>query len=270
MASWTKQKGFPLISVSQRQDGDSRILKLTQSKFTADGKVPESEKDTTWMVPLTVITSSSPKTPVLTTVLSSASSEFVLPNVTASEWVKLNQDSVGVFRVQYSPEMLHDLLPAVESKTLQPIDRLTLHTDLFALVRAGKNSTVEVLRLLEAYKEEEEYSVWSGISSALSQISLILDYTDFKESYNVWGRRLLAPLFAKVGWQPKAEGEKHTDALLRALTLGRLAAYGEPTVLEEARKRFDAHVKGTQVSLERVVAVSPDHSVCLLFSLILR
>lgn len=142
--------------------------------------------------------------------------------------------------------MLHDLLPAVESKVLAPIDRLTLHTDMFALVQAGKNSTVQVLQLLEAFKEEDQYSVWSGITPSLGEIGAILDYTDFHDAYNVWGRRLLMPLFSKIGWQPKT-GEKHTDSLLRSLTLGRLAVYAEPTIIDEARKLFDAHVRGVQV-----------------------
>jgi puromycin-sensitive aminopeptidase len=246
MASWTKQKGFPLISVDQKQDGTNRILTLSQSKFVGNGKVSEAEKDLTWMVPITIITASSPNTAVLVPVLSNRSAEVVVPNVASSEWVKLNQDSVGVYRVQYSPEMLHDLLPAVESKVLQPIDRLSLHTDLFALVQAGKNSTTQVLQLLEAFKEEDQYSVWSGITPALGEIGAILDYTDFHDAYNVWGRRLMMPLFSKVGWQPKA-GEKHTDSLLRSLTLARLAVFAEPTIIAEARKLFDSHVRGVQV-----------------------
>lgn len=103
MASWTKQKGFPLISVDQKQDGTNRILTLSQSKFNGNGKVSEAEKDSTWMIPVTVITASSPNTAVLAPVLSNRTAEVVVPNVPTSDWVKLNQDSVGVYRVQYSP-----------------------------------------------------------------------------------------------------------------------------------------------------------------------
>ena len=39
--------------------------------------------------------------------------------------------------MQYTPEMLDLLIPAVEKKTLPPRDRLGLENDLFALV--GKN-----------------------------------------------------------------------------------------------------------------------------------
>lgn len=262
MASWTKQKGFPLITVNQKRDGTNRILTLSQSKFAADGKVAESEKELTWMVPLTIVTASSPDAAVLTPLLSNKTADIVVPNVSTSDWIKLNQDSVGVYRVQYSSEMLQDLLPAIESKALQPIDRLSLTSDLFALVQAGKNSTVDVLRLLEAYKEEDQYSVWSGIAPVLAEIGLVLDYTDFQDSYNVWGRRLLMPLFSKVGWTPKSD-EKHTDSLLRSLTLGRLAVCGEASVIAEAKKLFDAHVRGVQVCLLASFTISTSFKTLL-------
>ncbi|KAF4524826.1 hypothetical protein B566_EDAN013986 [Ephemera danica] len=37
MSSWTKQQGFPVISVSSTQQGDARTLALTQHRFCADG-----------------------------------------------------------------------------------------------------------------------------------------------------------------------------------------------------------------------------------------
>ncbi|XP_023276475.1 puromycin-sensitive aminopeptidase-like, partial [Seriola lalandi dorsalis] len=37
MGSWTKQMGFPIIVVDQEQQGDDRILKLSQKKFCASG-----------------------------------------------------------------------------------------------------------------------------------------------------------------------------------------------------------------------------------------
>ena len=41
--------------------------------------------------------------------------------------------------MQYTPEMLDLLIPAVEKKSLPPRDRLGLENDLFALVGKGKN-----------------------------------------------------------------------------------------------------------------------------------
>lgn len=37
MSSWTRQQGFPVISVSSTQHGQERKLTLTQDRFCADG-----------------------------------------------------------------------------------------------------------------------------------------------------------------------------------------------------------------------------------------
>lgn len=111
MSSWTKQKGFPVIAVTQRQDGNNRILSLAQEKFCSDGKLPADEKDTKWMVPITVSSASSPSKPVLDTLFTEKKVEITVPNIAPGDWVKLNEGTVGVYRVQYSDEMLALLLP---------------------------------------------------------------------------------------------------------------------------------------------------------------
>jgi puromycin-sensitive aminopeptidase len=37
MSSWTKQMGFPVISVTSQQKGNSRELQITQERFSAAG-----------------------------------------------------------------------------------------------------------------------------------------------------------------------------------------------------------------------------------------
>ena len=48
--------------------------------------------------------------------------------------LQLNCGSVGMYRVQYTSQMLDALIPAVRDRTLPPRDRLGLENDLFALV----------------------------------------------------------------------------------------------------------------------------------------
>jgi puromycin-sensitive aminopeptidase len=43
MKTWTNQMGFPVLKVSQKQEGDNRVLTITQEKFCADGKCPGTE-----------------------------------------------------------------------------------------------------------------------------------------------------------------------------------------------------------------------------------
>lgn len=55
--------------------------------------------------------------------------------------------------------------------------------------------------------------------------------------------RLYQPVADKLGWDAKS-GESHLDTLLRSLVLNRLVAFNCPSVMEEAKKRFQLHTSG--------------------------
>lgn len=72
-------------------------------------------------------------------------------------------------------------MSAIGGKTLPPLDRLGLVDDVFALVQAGKSSSVEALMLLEAFAHEDQYTVWSRVCSALGKFFQLTAYTDHHE-----------------------------------------------------------------------------------------
>ena len=84
---------------------------------------------------------------------------------------------MGFYRTCYSTECLQQLVSAIDHQTLPPLDRLGLVDDLFALVQAGQTSTVDALILLEAFANEDQYTVWNRVCSALAKLSQLLAYT---------------------------------------------------------------------------------------------
>ena len=199
MSGWTKQMGFPVIRVTARQEGDDkRILQLSQQRFLADGT--KDENNTMWMVPIEIATSRSPTTPSMSFVLEGETAEIVLNDIRPDEWFKvqtfsnlsvggtnfclslqMNPGQVGFYRTCYQPDLLKQLVSAIDHQTLPPLDRLGLLDDLFALVQAGHSSTVEALTLLEAFANEDQYTVWNRVCSALSKLSHLLAYTEHHE-----------------------------------------------------------------------------------------
>ncbi|XP_075533942.1 puromycin-sensitive aminopeptidase isoform X1 [Dermacentor variabilis] len=244
MNTWVKQKGYPVLSVTSYQDGDSRVLMFTQEKFNADGKA--TKDSSLWMVPISITSSKAPNTIIKQFLLDSASSVLVVDGVTYNDWVKINVGTVGCYRTMYSSRMLSQLIPAVQNKTLPPLDRLGLQSDLFALVQSGHKSTVDMLRLMEAYVEEDNYTVWNSINSCLGKLNQLLSHTDIQPLLHLYGRRLLASIFSKLGWDPKPD-ESHLATLLRSTVIDRLARFKDPDVLAEARKRLDAHIAGKAI-----------------------
>ncbi|XP_029649744.1 puromycin-sensitive aminopeptidase [Octopus sinensis] len=244
MSTWTSQMGYPVVKVSETKEDNRRVLHLTQMKFCADGKT--GDKTSRWMIPIDISTSSSIHKPVKKVLMEGEKMEVILDNVKTDEWVLLNCNSVGVYRVQYSSDMLQSLLKGIVNKTILPTNRLALQSDMFALARAGMVSTVEVLKFVQSYKNEDNYTVWNDLAQNLTNIALLLQYTKYYDQYKVFVRNLFRKIAAKVGWEATKE-ENHLTTLLRDLVLCRMGRYGDAAVLEESRKRFQDHVSGEKI-----------------------
>ncbi|RUS74701.1 hypothetical protein EGW08_017531, partial [Elysia chlorotica] len=241
MATWTKQKGFPVLKVDQEQCGKDRHLTVSQSKFMAGGgPAPSGYR---WLVPVSVLTQSQPDQPMLLGLMDNCSKDFCLHFVSHGQWVKLNAGTVGFYRVMYPSEMLQALMPAVKDLSLPPKDRLGLQSDLFALSRAGLTPAVDVLRTVGAYKNETDFTVWSNLSSNLSSISAILQYSDIYPAFKKYVINLFSKIASDVGWDPKPDEDTLTP-LLREVVLARMGRYGDEATVAEANKRFEAHCSG--------------------------
>ncbi|KAH9396547.1 hypothetical protein TYRP_019569 [Tyrophagus putrescentiae] len=209
MSTWTQQKGYPVISVT----GSSGAFVLEQEKFNLTGILSEEDKKSLWAVPL---------------------------EWGANEWFKLNPGSVGVYRVKYTSEMLDKFVPAIVSQQIPPLDRLGLLSDLYALVIAGKQSTVDLLKFIAAFEKETDYTVWSALNMIIVNSLPALTST---RRYRVFCRHLLTnSAFPHVGWEPKPS-EPHLDTLLRSLVINRLVTLEDEAVLAHCREMFKEQVE---------------------------
>ena len=173
MSTWTRQMGFPIVNVEQKIDGEKRVLKLSQSRFLADGG--KDDANPKWLIPITITTASSPQEPVFRAIMNESEQEFVVENVKPDDWIKVNSGTAGFYRVHYSDDMLKALLPAVESKSLPVLDRFGIANDLFALVESGKTSADQFLTLIAASTNEDEYVVWGALDRGIDTLSNVLN-----------------------------------------------------------------------------------------------
>ena len=74
--------------------------------------------------------------------------------------------------------------------------------------RAGVTSTVDILKVAQAFESETNYTVWSDLSTNLSMLSILLQYTDFNDNFKTYLRKLFGPVSQRLGWDAKdGEGE---------------------------------------------------------------
>lgn len=93
-----------------------------------------SDNGSLWMVPISFAKSGAPSVPCHTTILRERRLTVTIDDVTSGDWVKLNPGTVGFYRTCYPASMLEQFKPAIQDKSLPPLDRLGLLDDLFALV----------------------------------------------------------------------------------------------------------------------------------------
>jgi hypothetical protein len=137
--------------------------------------------------------------------------------------------------------MLDALIPAIQDHTLSPQDRYGIQADVYALARAGHVDYVDYFQLLrQAYKYEENFTVWKSIIRSLNEINSILNYAtlcDSKSLFQSFVRELLAVIYNKLDWDPMPNEGTQT-AMLRSLVLMQMGLNEHGRVRDEARRRF--------------------------------
>lgn len=247
MSGWTQQMGFPVLNVSQRQDGNNRILTISQRRFISDGG--EDPKNSLWQVPITVSVGSAPNDVKTRFLLKDKQQEFVVEGVAPGEWVKLNSGTTGFYRVEYSDDMLSAMLPDIASRKMPVLDRFGLINDLSALLNTGRVSIAQFVQVAASSANEEEFVVWGAIDEGMSK--LLFCAREMSDDTHNSAKQLIIKMFEKTGADlgfVEQPGEDSQKMMLRALVQARLARAGHQPTIEKFNQLFtDFLEKGTPI-----------------------
>ncbi|XP_042039402.1 aminopeptidase M1-like [Salvia splendens] len=235
MNSWTKQVGYPVISVKLKDQS----LEFDQSRFLFTG----SHGDGEWVVPITLCCGSYD---ARKNFLLQAKSETldVKDFLSASgssgrPWIKVNVEQTGFYRVKYDEDLSSGLRNAIERKNLSTCDRNGILDDYYSLSMSCEQSMTSLLALMSAYREEPEYIVLSNLISVASKVAKIVadSSPELVGDVKLFFINLFQNSAERLGWDPKPL-ESHLDSMLRGELLVALALFGHKATLDEANKRF--------------------------------
>jgi puromycin-sensitive aminopeptidase len=168
-------------------------------------------------------------------------------------------NQTGLYRVQYSSSMLERLKKPIQEKVLNNVDRLSIIGDAFAVAICGRIPMADVFSVLQAYKGEHEYYVWSQISSNIGELNTLFSQESFAPQFKNFILSIFKPQFQQhfQGSWDSPEGNKDPlDSSLRAIFVSRLGGAKDPEVIAEAKKRFQAFLGGNQNALKSDVRFS--------------
>ncbi|CAJ0763078.1 15809_t:CDS:10 [Entrophospora sp. SA101] len=240
MTGWTRVVGYPVLFVDEPLPNK---IHIRQTRFLSTG-VASSEDDTTiWWVPLGIDLGSTGNIDLRAKILTSKEATIDLPSA-MSEFLQLNANETGVYRVAYTPERLKKLGEAVENGLLSTSDRIGLIADNGALSMSGYIKTSSLLSFLKGFDNEDKYIVWCEISTRIwNLLHAWFEQPDsIYEALLSFRRQLISKLVNTVTWE-FSEDEDYLTTMFRTFIIEYAGKSGCPEIVKEARRRFDLLTK---------------------------
>src|SRR6185369_13864948 len=187
-----------------------------------------------WQIPLFLRIKTAAGVQTRTLLLTERETRLTLP--AAPEWVVVNADGAGFYRVRYSQDLLNQLTPHLQT-ALSAVERFNLVNDTWAATLAGLSPVASYLDLLALFREERDHNVWTAILGSCHYLYRLLDPQQ-RPGLQVFLRRLLGPLTQKLGWHPLPR-ENDLTGQLRGELLSALGTLGDDAATQiEAKAHY--------------------------------
>jgi len=215
MEIWTKEVGYPVISVTESEDG----IHVQQNRFLQTGYATSEEDKTIYPVLLTLSTGKGAHENIL---FNQRRMSIALQDL---GFFKLNINHSGIYRTLYTPERLLRLGEAMKLNLLDVEDRIGLISDAAALATSGYQKTSALLGLLANLKGESNSIVWEEIISRLAavQCAWLFQPRETQSALKHFIRDLVSPKARALGWKFNAKDEillqQHRSTMFRAAGL---------------------------------------------------
>ncbi|XP_040426085.1 aminopeptidase N [Cygnus olor] len=237
MDRWTLQMGFPVVTVNTLSGS------IQQSHFLLDpaSKVERpSEFNYTWIVPITWMTSKTSGSRYWLVDVSDTNSSF---KVDSPDWLLLNLNVSGYFRVNYNQENWDQLLQQLsrDHLVIPVINRAQVIDDAFNLARAKYIGVTLALNTTQFLRQETAYMPWQAALSNLKYFQLMFDRSEVFGVMKKYIQKQVKPLFEyykniTVNWTKNPDGLMDQYNEINAISTA--CSYGIPECQELATSLF--------------------------------
>lgn len=243
MTIWTKEMGFPVVSVTE--DDVSGSIHLKQNRFLRTGDVTEDEDKILYPVPLGLRTTDGIDRAL---VMSKREMTITLP---MDKFFKLNANQGSIFRTLYMPDKLRRLGESAHAGLLSIEDRIGLVTDASELSIAGHQPTSVVLDLLNSFRSETDYFVLAAMSRFLDKLDLAWNAAEpnVRSALAAFQRDLFSEKAHRIGWEI-TEKDSLLDRQLKTLLFSAAGSAGDEKIISAALEIYSELVTGKADALQ--------------------
>ncbi|KAM4572784.1 alanyl (membrane) aminopeptidase-like b [Odontesthes bonariensis] len=169
MDPWTKQKGYPVITIDTN-DGE-----IYQKQFLFNDT---AESSLWWPIPIRLKSNNSDTTLVWLDETGPVKKEEFISK--KDEWILANVNCYGYYRVNYNPENWQRLLTQLETNPdgIPLMNRGQLVDDAFNLARAKLIDVTLALNATRFLSKEREYLPWESAERNIKYFMLMFDRTE--------------------------------------------------------------------------------------------
>lgn len=237
MDIWTKNVGYPVVSVTEDEKNGAVHIKQNRFLRTADVK-PEEDK-TLFPVFLGIKTKDGIDEGAT---LNGREKSFPIKDL---DFFKINADHSGIYRTSYTPERLSKLGEAAKQGLLSVEDRAGMIADAGALAASGYQKTSGVLSLLQGFDTEPEFVVWDEITARIAAVRAAWTFEDdhVKDALKHFQRDIVSSKAHELGWEFK-DSDGHIQQQFKSLLFSSAALAGDEKVQKAAFDMFEKFTKG--------------------------
>ena len=234
MSTFVMQPGVPFIDVSSKCEGSKTLVTLSQKRYYFDPALFNQNSNEVWNIPVCMQGMSVGPNPGAREceLLTAKQQTFTLP--TCSSWVFPNAGATGYYRYGFDTAALKG---ASLDTALKPEERVSLVSNEWALVRAGRHSVPQYLSLANALHNDRDSTVLGQIIDRVGYIGRNLVTDQDRPEFQSWVRSFFKPVLNDIGMMPKP-GEPPTMSDLRAKLYGVLGGPtgNDPDVIAQSQK----------------------------------
>jgi aminopeptidase 2 len=242
MDIWTKNVGYPVVTVTEDEKSSSIHVKQNRFLRTADVK-PEEDK-TLFPVFLALRTKDGINEDVT---LSKREDNF---KVDSLDFFKVNADHSGIYRTSYTPARLQKLGDAARQGLLSVEDRAGMIADAGALAASGYQKTSGILSLLQGFKSEPEYVVWDELLTRIGSLrgAWVFEDEEVKAALKKFQLDLVSEKAHQLGWT-FGDDDGHIEQQFKSLLFGSAGLVNDEKIKTAALDMFKKFANGDRSAI---------------------
>jgi aminopeptidase N len=252
MNEWTLKKGYPVITVGQRQEN---TVSLDQAKFSISGGASEAAKENTkWWVPISYSYAGGDFANTKNKLWLSPEDDGPIDlTVEAPQDAALivNVQEVGYYRVNYHNDNWLAIANALEKNvsSIHRANRAQIVDDAFNLAKASLLDYNTAFRVTKFLSNETDFIPWSAAQNVFSYIQLMMKNTPDYSLLKDYLGKLIKVNFEKLGFEgPSDEG--YLDAQLRDIAVAYQCKFEQAACTDKVKHDFATWMNSSNPDLD--------------------